>query len=184
VAAGECLELLLADLDGICGRRWVLGAAAGRSERCLFVLVFLPFFRLFLVFLLCLLPSQILEVFFFILRWIRKRQRFSLRRCGLVRENCIHISQMSAWPVPRLMVPMDPPGTAGIDRNGRNRPEWRPVRDGESSTPFWCTVRDVSVVPTVSEQNLWLCLDSNFGVPKYTVAFRLYLVIIVQSLTN
>jgi hypothetical protein len=30
----------------------------------------------------------------------------------------------------------------------------------------------------------WLCLDPNFGVPKYTVAFRLYLVIIVQPLTN
>jgi hypothetical protein len=29
-----------------------------------------------------------------------------------------------------------------------------------------------------------LCLDPNFGIPKYTVAFRLYLVIIVQPLTN
>jgi hypothetical protein len=29
-----------------------------------------------------------------------------------------------------------------------------------------------------------LCLDPNFGVPKYTVVFRLYLVIIVQPLTN
>jgi hypothetical protein len=44
-----------------------------------------------------------------------------------------------------------------------------------------------------SKQNIKYCsqdaffrlgLDPNFGVPKYTVTFRLYLVIIVQPLTN
>jgi hypothetical protein len=41
----------------------------------------------------------------------------------------------------------------------------------------------VSVVPFFSTRET-LCLDPNFRVPKHTVAFYLYLVIIVQLLSN
>jgi hypothetical protein len=77
-----------------------------------------------------------LEVFFFILRWIGKRQCFSLRRCN-------------NWMGERLAGTgiMDPSGTARIVRHGWNHPEWRPVRVGVSSMPFWCLVRDVSAIP-------------------------------------
>jgi hypothetical protein len=37
------------------------------------------------------------------------------------------------------------------------------------------------VTPAMNER---LCLVPNFGAPKFIITFRLYLVIIVQSLTN
>jgi hypothetical protein len=58
-------------------------------------------------------------------------------------------------------------------------PSW--VQGGESSAtvvPYGCERK------VAAKARRKLCLDLNFRVSKYTVAFRLYLIIIVQPLTN